>query len=672
LIVECNELFANEASLTGETYPIQKNIGECPAETPLAKRSNCLWEGSNIVSGTAKAIAYYTGNETIFGELQKNLTVETETAFEKGIRDFGYFLMKITLVLSVSILVVNLIFHRPWMDSILFSLALSIGMAPELLPAIMTIAMSAGATRMMKKKVVVKKLSSIQNLGEVNLLCTDKTGTITEGEIKVAGIVDISGQPSPWVRKLAHLNAYFEGGYANPIDKALQLLETSPGAFRKISEVPYDFNRKRLSIAVSDDKESILITKGAYKNILSICTQIQLATGDLQPIGNYLETLENQFNAYSSEGFRVIAVCFKTYIGNTLAKDDEKDMVFAGFVQLEDPLKEGILDVFTTIRNLGLSIKIITGDNKQIATHIAGKLGLANHVLTGSEIEKMPEESLEAQVKETDFFAEVEPHQKEMIIHALQKSGFTVAYMGDGINDASALNAADAGISVLNATDVAREAADFVLLEKDLSVLVEGIKEGRKTFANTMKYIFINTGATFGNMFSVAGASLILPFLPMLPKQILLTNFLTDFPYMTVSSDNVDEERLLKPARWDLGLIQKFMVIFGIHSSLFDIITFLTFYFWFKAGETKFQTGWFLESILTELAILFIIRTHKHLLASQPGKMLTIISLICMTATLVLPYMPFASELGLSRLSVIELGTIAFILICYIVSAEML
>ncbi|MEP7320409.1 MAG: magnesium-translocating P-type ATPase [Saprospiraceae bacterium] len=674
LLIESNELFVNEASLTGESYPVAKEAGILDEKTELNKRNNCIWEGTNIVSGTAKALAINTGNKTIFGSMVQSASTTIETSFEKGIKDFGFFLMKITLLLAIFILTVNLLNHKSVIESALFALALAVGMAPELLPAITTIAMSAGAKRMLAKKVIVKKLSSIQNLGEVNLLCTDKTGTITEGTINVLGIVDNMGKENEYVKTLAFWNAYFQLGYANPMDEALKKLSIPDTKIpKKTGEIPYDFIRKRLSIAVDTGIEKLIICKGAFSQVTDICTQIRLADGSINNFPGYQETIEEQYEQYGISGIRVIAICYKIITQDSIKKEDETAMIFAGFVLLQDPVKAGIVDTINELKKLQVELKIITGDNKNVAKSIGISIGIDSPVvITGNELFNISQMALEQKVKSVHIFAEIEPQEKGRIIAALRKT-FTVAYMGDGINDVSAINLADIGISVENAVDVAKEAADFVLMEKDLSVLVDGIKEGRKTFSNTLKYIFISTGSTFGNMCSVAVASLILPFLPMLPKQILLTNFITDFPYLTVASDNVDEEQLDKPGKWDIQLIRRYMVVFGIHSSVFDIITFLMLLYVLKVKEAAFQTGWFVESVLSELFILFIIRTHKNFFKSLPGKYLFILSIIGFIFTISLPYLPFlARETGLVPLPLFQIGAMLTIVAFYIITADLL
>jgi P-type Mg2+ transporter len=673
LLIDENELNVNEASLTGESFPVRKFVGVVDEHTELSKRSNCLWEGANIISGNAKALVIETGGNTIFGNITESASKTVETTFEKGIKDFGFFLMKITLVLSVFILIVNLLNHKSPIESALFALALAVGMAPELLPAITTIAMSAGAKRMLSKKVIVKKLASIQNLGEVNLLCTDKTGTITEGAIKIAGLQNGFGTESDFVKQLAYWNATFETGYANPIDEVLKTLtiETNITA-SKIGEVPYDFIRKRLSIAVDTIKEKLLISKGAFEQVLNICTKIKLNDESIVDIELYKLDIKKRFEEFGMNGLRTIGICYKNIEKDAIAKEDEVEMIFAGFILLQDPIKNGIVETIDALNKLKVGLKIITGDNKNVANSIALNIGIKNPmIMTGAELFTTSPEALKLLVKKIHIFAEVEPQQKERIIQALRKT-YTVAYMGDGINDVAAINAADVGISVENAVDVAREAADFVLMEKNLMVLVDGIKEGRKTFSNTLKYIFINTGSTFGNMFSVAIASLILPFLPMLPKQILLTNFITDFPYLTVASDNVDAEQLEVPGKWDLKFIRNYMVVFGIHSSIFDVITFLTLLYVLKVKESAFQTGWFVESILTELFILFIIRTHKNFFKSKPGKYLFLLSILGVIITIGLPYLPFAKQIGLTPLPILYLTTMLAIVAVYIITADIL
>lgn len=670
-IIESNELHVNESALTGESFPVEKIAGLAPADAPLNKLTNCLWQSTNVISGTASALVVQTGADTIFGQMAHSLTQTPETAFEKGIKGFGFFLLRITVVLSLLILTTNLYFGKPFFDAILFSLALAVGMAPELLPAIMTFAMSMGAKRMMEKKVIVKKLSSIFNFGEVNVLCTDKTGTITEGVVRIRDVVNPEGTPDAAVKCLACVNATFQSGFQNPIDQSLQALGQDISAYEKLNEVPYDFIRKRLSVAVQHNNSNLIITKGAVENVLDVCSSVN-AGGKNEPLdADGLAKLNDRFSGYSRQGYRVLGIATKETDKPRITRDDELDMTFLGFILLEDPLKDTAAASIHRLEQMQVKTKIITGDNQYAAHYVAQQIGIASpRIITGEMLQNMSPEALIVNAATADVFAEIEPHQKERIVRALQKSNFTVAYIGDGINDVAAIHAADTGISTSNAVDVAKEAADFVLLETDLSVLADGILEGRKSFSNSMKYIFITTGATFGNMLSVATASVFLPFLPMLPKQILLTNFLTDFPFLAVASDNVDQEELELPGKWNMPMIRNFMVVFGLHSSLFDFITFYVLFHYFQLRDAPFQTGWFIESVLTELIILFIIRTKKPFLKSRPGTMMLISGLIAVGITILLPVSPLGPALGLTIAHFQQALALAGIILAYIVTAD--
>ena len=675
LIIDAEELHANESSLTGESYPSRKTVGIVDAAAELKDRCNCLWEGTSIVSGNARALVILTGGDTVFGKLASRVSEPLETGFEKGIRDFGYFLMRVTLILSVVILIANLMDRRDVVDSALFALALAVGMAPELLPAITTVAMSAGARRLLDRKVVVKKLNSIQNLGEIEVLCTDKTGTITEGGIRVAGLIDVEGCESEMVEQLARWNATFETGYTNPIDEALKSLpDRGDVSVQKIGELPYDFIRKRLTVALSTTEGAMLVTKGSFAAVMGICTRVRLGDGTITGLELHRERILGSYESFGSKGLRALAVCYKSIEGEclTVTREMEADMVLAGFILMEDPLKAGISETIRDLNRVGVGLKILTGDSREVAFSIARRIGIAQpSILTGGELSRTSPEALTRLVESTDIFAEVEPQQKERIVTALRKTR-TVAYVGDGINDVAAIQAADVGISVNNAVDVEREAADFVLMERDLSVLVEGVREGRKTFANTLKYLYISTGSTFGNMFSVAVASMALPFLPMLPKQILLTNLISDFPFLSVTTDNVDEEQLGSPGRWDLRVLRDYMVVFGIHSSLFDLATFLTMYGVLDAEGSDFRTGWFVESVLSEILILFIVRTHKPFHRSRPGRYLFLFSAIAFLITLALPYSPFAKGIGLAPMPVLHLAAMMSIVAGYVLTADAL
>ena len=673
-ILESNELHVDESSLTGESFPVEKTPPAMMHEDPSSIGPHSLWQGTSVISGTATARVMLTGRDTRYGKITGALEQTTETSHERGMRKFGLFLLRITLWLSVVILVSNLYFGKPLFSSLLFSLALAVGMAPELLPAVMTFSMSAGANRMLRKKVIVKRLASMFNLGEVNVLCTDKTGTLTQGISKVRDIVDIEGNGDRLLQLYAFLNASLQKGFTNPLDQAIASLDLSVEGWEKVNEVPYDFIRKRLSISVEKNGRKLLIMKGAFPNVLETCGYSGRSAEQTQVLDeNMRMALQDRFRGYGKEGYRVLGLAVKTLTDGRIRHDDEKEMVFLGFILMEDPLKESTVSSLVDLESMGVTVKIITGDNRHAAAHVADKIGLmGTGILTGEDIRKMSPEALVAKVRSTDIYAEIEPQQKELLVKAMQKSGYTVAYLGDGINDVAAIHAADTGISTNNAVDVAKDAADFVLLDKDLSVLSDGIKEGRRSFANSMKYVFISTGATFGNMFSIAGASLFLPFLPMLPKQILLNNLVSDLPFLTISTDHVENEQLQKPGQWDLDQIRRFMVVFGIHSSVFDAITFFMLYRIFSLSASEFQTGWFIESTLTELMILLVIRTRKPFLKSHPGKWLLISVAIACTVTILLPMTPLSDALGFSTLPPALAASIAGILVVYMVSADLL
>lgn len=652
LLLDATDLHTNESALTGESFPVEKMPGVSAADTLLSERKNALFEGSNVMSGTGKAVVVRTGESTELGQIATKIgETEPETAFQKGFRQFGYLLLRMTFLLSAGILISNLFLGKPIAASILFSIALAVGLAPELLPAIMVTTLSAGAVRMARSKVIVKKLEAIQNLGAINILCSDKTGTLTTGEVRVAATVSIDGGHSERVCLFAFLNAFFETGYANPMDDAIRKLAVPEAAlFSKKDEVPYDFLRKRLSVVVQSGAADWMITKGAFAETLDVCDRAELAGGEIVPIEQVKSLILKKFEEHSANGFRVIAVAWKDLTGDPIInKDDESGMVFLGFLLLEDPPKPGVQATLHSLENLGISLKIITGDNRLAAAHLAQTIGLdAQNLVTGHEISTLSDQSLALRAMSATLFAEVEPQQKERLIRVLRAhGGNVVGYLGDGINDAPALRAADVGISVDAAADVAKAAADIVLMEKNLDVLQNGILDGRKTYLNTLKYIFITTSANFGNMFSLAGISLFIKWLPLLPAQILLLNFISDIPALTIASDRVDPEQLARPKRWDIALIRRFMVIFGIQSSLFDFLTFGCLLLLFKTGESLFQTGWFVESVLTEIVVLLIIRTARPALKSRPSRWLLGASAATVAGTLVLPFLPFSAKFGL-------------------------
>jgi P-type Mg2+ transporter len=693
IIIESKDLFVNEATLTGESYPAEKSAKVLPSETPLRERTNSIFMGTFVVSGNTKALVIRTGSNTELGKISDRLRHKaSETEFERGVRRFGYFLMEITLMLVIAIIIVNVYFGRPVLESFLFSLALAIGLTPQLLPAIISVNLSHGAKRMANEKVIVKRLASIENLGSMNVLCSDKTGTLTIGEVKLQSGIDVEGNANNKVLLYAYLNAVYETGFTNPIDKAIKEFcyrQFDISAYNKLDEIPYDFIRKRLSLLVlSEDKttktakmpRSFIVTKGALQSVLEVCSHVEMPDGKVVNISIVKQEIQYRFEELGNKGFRILGVCYRDMPSddnNTprslMSKDDETNMIFLGFLIFFDPIKSDVIESISNLKRLGIRLKIISGDNRYVAAYVGEQIGLLNsRILTGPDLHHMSNEALTKQVDEIDVFAEIEPNQKEQIILALRQSEKNVVgYMGDGINDASALHAADAGISVDIAADVVKEAADFVLLEKDLAVLSKGVQEGRRTFANTLKYVFMATSANFGNMFSMAGASLFLPFLPLLPKQILLMNLMTDMPEMTISTDNVDVDAVEKPRRWDLKFIRKFMIVFGLLSTVFDFATFGILLLVLHSVTYQFRTAWFMESVISASMIVLVIRTRKPLFKSKPRKYLVLATVSIVSVTIILPFTSLGELFGFVGLSPLFLGAVGLIVLLYIVTAEL-
>ncbi len=673
-ILESKDLFVDEAALTGETFPVEKEAGVLAPDLPLSKRTNTLFMGTHVVSGTATTLVILTGMGTEFGQVSAQLALKApETEFERGVRRFGYFLMEVTLLLVLSIFAINVYLHRPVLESFLFSLALAVGLTPQLLPAIISINLALGAKRMAAGKVIVKRLAAIENFGSMNVLCADKTGTITAGVVQLHSAQSLEGRETEKVLFYAYLNAFYETGFANPIDQAIRA-HCCPdvSGYRKLDEVPYDFLRKRLSILVAKGDDHLMITKGALTNVLAACSRAETGQGQVVELEGVRQEILQNFAGFSNQGLRTLGIAYRQLGPETaITKDQETGMTFLGFLLVYDPPKEGIVETIRQMKHLGVSLKIITGDNALVATSVGRQVGFAHpRVLTGPEMSRMSNEALLRKAQETQVFAEVEPNQKERIIQALRQGGHVVGFMGDGINDASALHAADVSISVESAVDVAKEAADIVLLEKDLGVLILGVEAGRATFANTLKYVFMATSANFGNMFSMAGASLFLSFLPLLPKQILLTNLLTDLPEMTIATDSVDKELVEKPRRWDIKFIRKFMITFGIISSVFDYLTFGALLWILHATEAQFRTGWFQESVISAAVIVLVIRSRRPFFQSPPGKYLLTATLLVVAATIIFPYTPLAVFFNFHPLSLEFLLLIGLILFLYISAAE--
>lgn len=675
LLLEARDLFADEATLTGETFPAEKSVAVIEADAPLARRTNTIFLGTHMVSGSATAVVVTIGKDTEFGRISEHLKLRpTETDFERGVRHFGYLLMEVTLLLVIGIFGVNVFLHRPVLESFLFSMALAVGMTPQLLPAIVSINLAHGARRMADKKVIVRRLAAIEDFGSMNVLCTDKTGTVTQGLVTLQGAHDLAGKSSARALRYAYLNASFESGFKSPIDAAIRAHgAVDIATWSKLDEVPYDFLRKRLSILVAGPEGNLMITKGALAQVLETCAEAVDASGTAFPIEAVRARIMERFSSYSSAGQRTLGLaCRHLATEARITKASEVGMTFVGFLVFSDLPKAGIRATIGQLADLGVNLKIITGDNALVAATVARAIGLSGaEVITGLDLNQMSDGALLRRVDRAAIFAEVEPNQKERIVLALRKAGNVVGYMGDGINDASALHAADVGLSVEGAVDVAKEVADIVLLEKDLEVLVAGVREGRATFANTLKYVLMATSANFGNMFSMAGASLLLPFLPLLPKQILLTNLLTDLPEMTIAGDGVDPEMLARPRRWDIRFIRSFMLTFGVLSSIFDYLTFGALLYLLHASPAQFRTGWLVESVLSASLIVLVVRSRGPFFRSRPGRSLLLTTLGVAAAALLLPFLPFVQVLGLAPLAPSTLALLALIVAAYLASGEL-
>ncbi|MGE0159239.1 MAG: magnesium-translocating P-type ATPase [Gemmatimonadales bacterium] len=651
-ILEARDLDVDESVLTGESYPASKHPDEVEPSAPPSKRSSALFQGTHVVSGTAVALVVATGEATVYGALAGDLERRRpESEFERGVRRFGYLLLEVTAVLVVVVFAINVAFERPVLDVLLFTLALAVGLTPQLLPAIVSVTLSQGAQRMASRGVVARRLVAIENFGGMQVLCTDKTGTLTEGRVRIAAALDVNGQPSGRVLRLARLNASLQSGYRNPLDEALrgEGPEASDSGVSKLDEVPYDFSRRRLSVLLREaDGSPVLVTKGAVDEVLGVCTS---AEGSADPAGNWRAEITRLVRSEGQRGRRCVAVASARMPGAMHAtRADEREMTLAGILVAEDPPKDDAAASLERLRSLGIRVKMITGDRREVAGAVAATVGLdGTEPVTGAQVARLGDVALQRLATRADVFAEVDPNQKARIISALRRTGVSVGYLGDGINDAGALHAADIGISVDTAVDATHRAADIVLLRKDLTVLADGVAEGRRAFANTLKYVFVTTSASFGNMLSMAGASLMTAFLPMLPQQILLLNLLSDLPAMAVATDRLDPELVARPRRWDVRFIRDFMFTFGVISSVFDFLTFGLLVL-LAVEPAVFRTGWFLESVLTEIFVLLVIRTSRTFFRSLPSRTLLAATLGVAAISLVLPFLPGAGLLGFAPL----------------------
>jgi len=681
VLLAANDFLVTEASLTGESMPVEKQPGAVKAEAPMSGRTNCAFMGTSVRSGTATVLIVRTGRATAFGEVAARLrTRPREPEFARGVRQFGYLLVRIMLVMVFFVIVVNQMLGRPTLESLLFAVALAVGISPELLPAIVSVTLAHGARAMARRGVIVRHLEAIEDLGSMDVLCTDKTGTLTAGVMALDAAVDTEGAASAEVLRLAYLNAALETGIDNPLDAALVVAGEKSGlataGSAKMDEIPYDFVRKRLTVVVATDGDAghhLIITKGAFANVLRVCDTLSSAGAAVPFDDNTRERVESYFRDKGREGFRLLALASKRVPAQErYAADDEAGMSLAGFLLFFDPPKAQAAQTLRDLAARGVQVKVITGDNRYVAAHVAASIGLdSKAMLTGEALAGLRDESLWHLAPRTDLFVEVDPQQKERIVRALQHAGHAVGYLGDGINDAPALHAADVGISVDQAVDVARESADVVLLRPDLDVLRRGVDDGRRTFANTLKYIAITTSANFGNMVSMALATPLLPFLPLAAKQILLNNFLSDLPSIAISTDSVDADRITRAQRWDVTEVRRFMLVFGLISTVFDLLTFFVLLRVFDATESVFQTGWFVVSLLTELAVLLVLRTRGPALRSVPGTLLLWTTVAVAALAVVIPFIgPLAGVFGFVPLTWPLLVTMLTITIGYVVATE--
>lgn len=673
-IIESKDLFINESSLTGESFPVEKIHEALQSVDAINDLKNTGFMGTSVVSGSATCIVLMTGKYTEFSHIAKNIAKDNfETSFDRGIRDFTWLMIKFVLVLVVAIFAINALLKGNIIEAILFSLAVAVGLTPEMLPMLVTINLAKGARDMSKKQVIVKHLESIQNLGAMDILCTDKTGTLTEDKIILEKYCNIQGIEDHSVLKYAFINSFYQTGLKNVMDEAI--LKYSPitiKSVKKIDEIPFDFERKIMTIVADIESEKhkgiLMISKGAPEELLKRCSRYELNGKYYKLDKKAIKNAQEQYEKLSNDGFRVLAVAYKPVQKKSAYNtSDEKQLILKGYLSFLDPPKQSSLEAIKALEELGVEVKIITGDNELVTKKICSELGLPiKGCVTGKEIDKLNDVELRTLVEKMSVFARVAPLQKERIVDALQKNGHTVGFLGDGINDAPTLKKADVGISVNNAVDIAKESAGIILLDKDLMVLKEGVMDGRKVFGNLVKYIRMGSSSNFGNMFSLAGASLFLPFLPMLPIQIILNNFLYDMSQLAIPTDNVDEEYIKKPRSWNIESIKRFMVFIGPLSSIFDFTTFFIFFIIFKAVPAQFQTAWFIESLSTQVLIVYIIRTNKiPFIESKPSLPVIFTTLCIVLAGISITLLPVGKFFGFEPLPWIYIAVIYGIVVAY-------
>lgn len=687
-LLEARDLHVQQAALTGESLPVEKSArSDKNIQSGSESEIHKVFLGTSVVSGTATVIVTATGKNTIFGDIATRLAQRApETEFERGTRRFGFLIMRTTILLVLFVLLVSVLLHRPFLESLLFAVALAVGLTPEFLPMITTVTLSRGAVHMARKNVIVKHLDAMQNFGSIDVLCSDKTGTLTSGEMSLEQHLDPFGTPCERVFMLAFLNSLHETGIPNPLDKAIKerhridpldtavLKHDHPDVhdYQKLDEIPFDFERRRVSIVVKHNDQPLLITKGAPEGILSICTSCEVNSRQQRLDGVALTRIENIYRDLCAKGYRVLAVAYrKAPLKDLYSAQDEIELVLAGFLTFSDPPLATASSTLRALREDGIQVKILTGDNELVTRHVCSEVGLdVDRIVLGEELEKISDPALAHIVEQTSVFARVSPSQKNRIILALKNRSHVVGYLGDGINDAPSLHAADVGISVSTGVDVAKDAADFILLEPGLEVLHSGIIEGRKSFGNVMKYLLMGTSSNFGNMFSMAAAVMFLPYLPMLPTQILLNNSLYDLAQVTIPTDEVDATFIRKPQRWNIKLIRDFMIYIGPLSSIYDFLTFFVLLKIFHASEQFFHTGWFVESLATQTLVIFVIRTAGNPLKSRPSLALTLTTLSIVAFGMLLPYIPPGSLIGFTPLPVTFLSFTAVAAGTYLLLVE--
>src|SRR6516164_188730 len=677
-LLEARDFFVNEALLTGEADPAKKHARDEGLDSPeIASASNAAFMGSSVMNGSARLLVCSTGLRTQLGQISSTLRrAPPPSALDQGTHRFGLLIVRLTEILVLFVLLVNLLFHRPWLASFLFAVALAVGLTPELLPMIVSVTLARGALRMARAHVIVKRLAAIHDLGSMDILCTDKTGTLTEATIRLARHVALSGADSERVLELAWLNSHFQAGLRNPLDTAIvEYCPPHDHRWAKIDEVPFDFQRRRVSVLVERHGRRLLITKGALEDIIRIASRYE-EPGEPGPLpldAAARARASKAFEALSDDGFRALGVAWREFepdrSGATMA--DEYNLVFAGFVVFFDPPKESAGIAITALAARGIGVKILSGDNERVTRHVCRELGIpVTGLLTGAEIEALSDEALAARLEETSMFCRVTPVQKNRVILGLKHRGHVVGFLGDGINDAPSLHTADVGISVDSAVDVAKDAADIILLRHDLGVLERGVTEGRRAFGNIMKFIMMAMSSNFGNMFSMAGATLILPFLPMLPVQILLNNLLYAVSEMPIPLDEVDREATERPEHWDMRFIRDFMLVMGPVSSIFDYLTFGLLLLVFHANEASFQTGWFIESLATQVLVIFVLRTRRNPLRSHPHPLLATTSLSIVVIAVLVPFTQVGAWFGFVAPPAALLLAIAGLTASYLLLAE--